>query len=160
MKDSEEQLSCLSATMRLYADMRFKQLTLLLAWLALTSAAIAHFSDQAFIDSLSLRVVLAVASMVATAVLWVMEVRSTLFWVAIRDKFPELWPRPQNVFLPFLNATNMVFFLYCFSYTFWWWCSLKWDANILLLVGFGVIGCLILVFTVINYWRLLWFHKD
>lgn len=150
----------MSETMRLYADMRFKQLTLLLAWLALTSAAIVHFSDQAFIDSLSLRVVLAVASMVVTAILWVMEVKSTLYWAAIRDKFRELWPRPQNVFLSFLNATNMVFFLYCSNYTFWWWCSLKWDANIPVLAVFGAIGCLILVFTVINYRRLLWFHKD
>jgi hypothetical protein len=160
MKNNEDHLTRMSETMRLYGDMRFKQLTLFLAWLALAGAGVVYSPNDNFIGSLSLRAIVSIGSMAVTATLWVMEVKSSLYWAAIRDEFPKLWPRPKRVFLPFLSATNMVFVFYCLNYVFWWWCSFRWDINVPILVIFGIIGCLILAFSVTNYWRTLWFHKE
>ncbi len=159
MDKSEEQLNRLSDTMRLYAEMRFKQLTVFLAWLTLAGAGVVNFQSREFVGPLSLGAVLALATMLVTAVVWVMEVRSTLYWVAIREEEGQLWPRPKKAFLSCLNATNMVVLLYCCNYGFWCWSGFKWGINVWTIGVFAFIGFVIFLFTIINYWS-LWFYKE
>ena len=150
---SEERLSRISATLRFYGEMRFKQLTVFLAWLTLAGAGVVHFGAQEFVGSQSLRAILALATMFVTGVVWVMEVRSTMYWVTIRSEAPEVWPHTKKAFLPAINATNAVFFLYLVNYGFWCWCAFKWNVNFWIFVVFALIGFVIFLFTIVNYWR-------
>ena len=109
----------LVANMRFYGDMRFKQLTLFMAWLTISVGGVAQFGETQIVNGTQLKGVIAVASMLFTAVLWIMEVRSSLYWVAHREEVRDLWPSPGNLRLGWLNATNSVFLLYaaCLLYT-------------------------------------------
>lgn len=150
---NEERLTRISEILRFYGEMRFKQLTVFLAWLTLASAGAVHFGGLEFVGAQSLRAIVAPATMFVTGVVWVMEVRSTMYFVSIRSEAPEVWPHTKKTFLPAINATNAVFLLYCVNYGFWCWCGFKWNINFWILLVFALAGFVIFLFTVINYWR-------
>lgn len=137
--------------LRFYGDMRFKQLTLLMAWLTVAVAGIVEHGATQLTPSISVRVAIACVSMLFTGVLWVMETRATLYWAACYAKAPEIWPSPRKPFWPLLKATNVVLFLYASVYVFWLWLGLAWDlplwcdgvlaALLLALIVFSVVNC-------------------
>jgi hypothetical protein len=148
----------LGENMRFYGDMRFKQLTLLLTGLTLAGAGVAQYSDKPFVGSLDVRSALAVVSMVFTSVMWILEVRSTLYFVAALQLAPDLWPCPLAVRLSWLNATNGVLVLHLFIYLGWYWCAWQWYPSCFVRVAFGVLGLLLLLFSILNYVP-LWKHR-
>ena len=99
-----------SENMRFYGDMRFKQLTLLMAAMTAAGAGVAQYPQ--------LSGPIAAAAAVFRAVMWVMEIRSTLYWVAFKEKVPTLWPSAKVTLWKQLNATNVVLFLHAFFYGF------------------------------------------
>ena len=144
----------IAQNMRLYVDLRFKQLTLLIAWIAIIGAGISHFDDKIIVSDFELKLLLAIASMLITAVLWIMEIRSTLYWVAHRNSFPDLWPKPENAKIKWINASNAVLILYISIYFFWFRCTLQWGKSPVEKIVGGVVGISLLILSVINYWPL------
>lgn len=137
-------LAQLGENMRLYVDIRFKQLTLLMAAMTAAGAGVAQYP--------SLRWWLALAGMGFTAVMWVMEVRSTLFSLAVRDAAPQLWPPVRPKIFPWITATLAVLLLHIAFYTSWLWCLRVWCRNCgWFWVGLGV-GLLLVTYSVLNYW--------
>lgn len=150
MGNDDVRLTQLGENMRFYSDMRFKQLTLLMAAMTAVGAGVAQYPD--------FKVALAIAGMLFTSVMWVMEVRSTLHFIAVRERAPDLWPPGVPTILPWLNATNAVLFLHIAFYGFWFSCAARWYRGILLR-GLGIaLGVLLLTFSIANYWR-LWTHR-
>jgi len=104
----------IAENMRFYGNMRFKQLTLLMAWLPFAGYGYLKYG-MCDIGPLKVNQIIAFWSLFFVAVLWIMEMRSTLSWCAHRDVAPELWPRPENEkvcrcirFIRHFNATNSV----------------------------------------------------
>jgi len=133
---------------RFYGDMRFKQLTL---FMAAMTAAISGIG-QANIDQWWL----ALASLSFTAVMWIMEVRSTVNAIvihdAIRKELPQLFPE-QRKFWPFLNASFAVVLLHAAFYMFW----LSRIRASCIYFFVGIVGCAaLLIFSAGNYCR----HKE
>ena len=150
MGTDDVKLTQLCENMRFYGEMRFKQLTLLMAGMTAAGAGVAQYP--------LLKVPLAFAGMLFTSVMWVMEVRSTLYGVAHREAAPQLWPCPSAVRFRWLNATNAVLFLHMAFYAFWLWCGALWHPSCLLLIlGIGL-AVLLLVFSIANYWPLWKWH--
>ena len=83
MNNKDEQIA---QNMRYYGEMRFKQLTLLLAWFTVVGAVIFLKNKQIENLSFSIEIVLANASLLICSVLWIMEIRSTIYWVANREQ--------------------------------------------------------------------------
>jgi hypothetical protein len=109
--------------------------------------------------NLAIDSVLASATLLFTAVLWIMEVRSSLYWAAHRQNLQGVWPRPSNARLGWVTATNAVALLYAIVYLFWWWCAYQWHLACLLLLLGGGVGIFLAVFTILNY-RALWSHRE
>ena len=151
MTDEQINSSELSANMRFYGEMRFKQITLLMAGMTAAGAGAIQFAPE--------RGPIAITAAVFAGVMWVMEVRSTLYWAAFREKVPEdLKPSPEAAFWPWLNATNVVLALHVFFVGFWIWvASTKYSALLTCLPG-GIILLALAIFTGKNYWP-LWTHK-
>jgi len=143
----------LAENMRFYADMRFKQLTLLVAWLTLAGAGVAQYGEKQLVGSFCVRQVLAVSAVIFVGILWVMEIRASLYWRAHRGKAPELWPRPENHFLSWVNATNALFLFHIVVYLFWLYCAYMWCVGRFLLAILALIGAMIAFFGVYSYWR-------
>jgi hypothetical protein len=153
MEKKEEHLNRLSAIMQLYGDMRFKQLTLFLAWHTLAGAGIVNFGNNDFVGSLHVNAILALASILVTAVIWIMEISSTLFWDKMQKEAPEIWPIPDSKIMKIINASTAVFLLYAVNYGFWCWCSIKWDVEPWISYVLGTFGAFIFVFGVISYFN-------
>jgi len=144
----------IAENMRFYADMRFKQLTLLLAWLTLVAGGIAQFSEVK-LATLAARDVLIVAAALVTAVFWIMEIRSTLYWCAHRDVSPDLWPRISGDSWRLVNATYAIFLLHLALYSFWAWFAWKSQITCVIVVGLCLLGLLVFMFGVHSYFRYL-----
>lgn len=143
----------LAENMRFYADMRFKQLTLLIAWLTLAGAGVAQYGEKLLVGSLCVRQALAVSAVIFVGVLWVMEIRASLYWRAHREKAPELWPRPEKDPLSWVNATNALFLFHIGVYLFWLYCAYMWCVGRLLIAILALIGTMIASFGVYSYRR-------
>ena len=149
----------IAQNMRFYGDMRFKQLTLQLAWLTIAGAGISQYGEKLIVSGIKLKLLLASASMLVAAVLWIMEIRSTLYWVAHREAFPMLWPQPKQIKMKWLNASNAALVLYTVIFGFWYWCALQWNCGLLGKILGGVLIVVLLLFSCVNYWH-LWSHKE
>lgn len=150
----------IAQNMRFYGEMRFKQLTLLLAWLSIVGVGVSQqFGEKAIISGIKLKLLLASASMLVVAVLWIMEISATLYWIAHREAFPSLWPQPKRFGINWLNASNAVLLLYIVVFGFWYWCAWQWSCGLLVKILGGLLGVVLLLFSCINYWR-IWTHKE
>jgi len=149
----------IAENLRFYGDMRFKQLTLLMAWLTISGAGVMQSGKVEIVPDLQARVIIAMASIIVGSVLWVMEIRSSLSFVAHRSKFPDLWPRPENVAADQVNATNMVLILYCSHYLAWLWLLDNWIESYLLILSLSLFFSYLVVFSILSYVP-LWQHKE
>jgi ADP-ribose pyrophosphatase len=98
--DNSDDRDCYAENMRFYGDMRFKQLTLLMAGMTLAGAAVVQYP--------AVRTLVPVVAMGFTALLWIMEVRSSLHWVANRQMAPRLWPGSANSALPWMRCIRRI----------------------------------------------------
>lgn len=144
--------------LRFTGDMRFKQLTLLTGVFAAVGAGLASYDGtKVILPGISIPPMLCAFALLFTAVAWVMEVRSTLHWVAQREAAPELWPRHESVrFFRWLNATNAVLAFHIAAYVFWLFCAWRLGIGVWASTGYLLLGMLLLVFSAIEYWRKLW----
>jgi len=149
--NQETMLTQLGENMRFYADMRFKQISVLTAVLTVAAAGAIQFPNAMLAGQASVRTALASFALLLTAVVWIMEVRSTLFWAAHRDVASALWPTPTNAPFPWLTATNALLILYASLYGFWLYCALLWKLVTPMVVLFGVLAVLLVVFSVRAY---------
>ena len=148
---NDERRTQLGENMRFYGDMRFKQLTLLIAWLTLAGAGVAQYGEKVLVGSLCVKQGLALSAVIFVGVLWIMEIQASLFWRAHRDQARDLWPRPDNYPFGWVNSTNALFVLHLVLYVFWLYCAFVWSANLALVEILGVIGVFILVVGVYGY---------
>lgn len=79
-----------------------------MAWLTLAAGGVAQFGDNIIVDQVSTKIIVAIAGMLFTLIFWIMEVRSTIYWVAHHKSFPDLWSRPANDSMSWINAINAV----------------------------------------------------
>lgn len=96
--------------LRFYADARFKQLTLYVAWITLLAGGLLQYGDKPLAKDLRLLDYLPGVGMLVTAVFWVLETRASLYWRALRDADPRLLPRPPDSLWSWFSSTNAVFF--------------------------------------------------
>jgi len=144
MVHDQARLAQLAENLRFYGDLRFKQLTLLMGGMTALGAGVAQYS--------ALRVPLAVSGALFTSVMWVMEVRSTLFYIAIVVEAPELYPPRLASLFSWVNTTSSPFFLHLAFYAFWVWCAVRWSENYWVeALGVGL-GSFLVVFSLGNYW--------
>jgi hypothetical protein len=139
--------------LRFYSDMRFKQLTLLMAWLTFAGFGAYNYGSQKVTESIELRALLSCISVFFTAVLWVMEVRSTIYWDEHRSVVPELWPLPPRAFWKFLSATNAVITLYASMFGLWVWLGHIWGVHDCFTFAFIVLWVMLIIFTIVNFSR-------
>ena len=123
---------------RFYGDMRFKQLTLfgILSALLLNTLN----SQMPLVSSTKISII----GMASTALLWIMEIRSSIFAQAARKLKGSLEPsgiRNEGEFVhhwTFLNATNAVLVFYAAAFVSWdalflkrgghnWICGIGWS---------------------------------
>jgi len=142
--NEETRLSQLAENMRFYGDMRFKQLTLFMA--AMTAVA------GGVVESSQYRWWIALGGLCITAVMWVMEIRSTINFDAVHKCAPELWPRAQSKLFRWLTASLAVLLLYIAFYAFWLSCMRKWCPACCIPFYSGLtIGFALLLFSIANY---------
>ncbi len=151
---SESVKNQIAENMRFYASMRFKVLTLFLAGLTLVGAGIGQYGLDELVPGFLVQQALAIAGALLTAVMWVMEVHYTLYWVAQHNKWPEACPQYKNKKFRQLNATNSVLMMHLVTYSFFLWLGYKWDLSIYVLMVLGALGLLVLVSTIANYLKL------
>jgi hypothetical protein len=159
MSDDDRKGIQLVENIRFYGEMRFKQLTLFMAGMTVLGAGVAQYPSSKLFDGLELRIVLAVAAMLFTGVIWIMEVRSTLQAIASREQAKEFWPRPKPKHFGSINATNAVLVLYIVSYGFWFWCAQQWGTPLPALLLCGPLGLILLIFSAVSYYP-LWTYKE
>ena len=137
---------------RFYSDGRFKQLTLFVGGLTLAGAGIAQYRDVVITPGITMGVVLAQASMLFTAVMWVLEVRFALLSVANWRRVPDLAPQIAIRGFSWLNGTTAVGALKCVAYGSFWSCAKIWGLNRLSLAIWAAVGMVLVVFTVVAYY--------
>src|SRR5262249_40074071 len=130
-----------------------KQLTLLVGFQ--TASAYAAFSagDKALSDqtpSLSAGLVVSAISMIFTAVMWVMEVRSTLYRDAAIKAARSAWPHPRPRWL-WINATTLVLALHVVLYGAWLAYAVLQSMSRLLTIVFAAGGVVLIVYSIFNY---------
>jgi hypothetical protein len=136
---------------RFYADMRFKQLTLFSAISGLLLSSLASSSPTITKPTLS------IIGIAATTVLWLMEVRSSIYAQAARARQrlleravtitpPQLGHDNFELHWTLLNATNAVLALYIATFVFWFAVfyrftstSLRWEGCSALFLIFAVL---------------------
>lgn len=158
MADKETELY---QNMRFYGEMRFKQLTVFLAWLAIAGTGVASDSGcENILDGASLQLIIGFASMLVTGIIWIMEISSTKHFFAHRDNQDETikWP-VANIQLRHLNATNATVLFYALSYFFWFYFTYTLKGNYVLLIIYGIVFLILLIHTVLNY-KTLWNFKE
>jgi len=148
-----------SENVRFYSEMRFKQLTLLLAALAIVGVGITQNNVENIIGTWNGRSLLSLFSILFTAVMWVMEVRATQYWVENRKRVEENFPHPKvHRFLWWLDATNAVLLFYLAIFSFWIFSLSKWHPNGSLSIGLIFSELLLFLFSAVSYFP-LWVHK-
>jgi hypothetical protein len=145
----------LAQNIRLYADLRFKQLTLFMAVQTLAGAGVAQFGSRVVAGSIAVNTALACFAMLATFVTSVMEVRAVLYWTANVGAAPEIMPTPSKTVFSWLNATNAVLVLYVVIYGFWLYCAFLWHLYTVVWLLFLLLGLLLVTFVLVVY-RGLW----
>ena len=145
--NDETRLSQLAENMRFYGDMRFKQLTLFMAAMTAVGGGVVGSSQY--------RWWIALGGLCITAVMWVMEIRSTINFNAVHKCAPELWPRAQSKLFRLLTASHAVLLLYVGFYAFWLYSMRKWcPACCVSFYSELIVGFALLLFSVANYWDL------
>jgi hypothetical protein len=146
MLNDEVRLAQLAENVRWFGDMRFKLLTLLMGGMTALGAGVAQYP--------ALKVPLAVSGALFASVMWVMEVRSTLFAVANLVEAPELFPARVARLFSWVNATGSLLFLHLAFYAFWVWCAARWSGSYWVsALGVGL-GVFLVVFSIGDYWPL------
>jgi len=143
----------LGENLRFYGDMRFKQLTLLMAWLSAAAFGVLSFNDKQPAQFAAIVMALPHVTLAFIAILWIMEVRSTIHWAAHRLAMPELWPTPKRPFWSILSASNAVALWYFLMFVSWLWLAHSWQAPMCGIAAWSVVGVLLLIFNVVNYVR-------
>jgi hypothetical protein len=152
--DSEEALlKQLGDNLRFYADARFKQLTLYLAWITLLAGGLLQFSDKKMATDIALQHGMPAFAMLVTAVFWVLETRTTLYWRAHRDAIPAAWPRPPESIWAWFNATNAVWLLYATIYAAWMYVAVQLASPAPIVALSGLLGLAVAAFSVSSYVR-------
>ena len=105
-----------------------------------------------------MKALVAVFALFFSAVMWIMEVRSTLYWVATRERVPDLWPRPLYGSMQWVNSTNALLLLHVLVYFGWLWLTYELEHSCWLLIGLGI-GAFLIFFSFRSYWP-LWSHKE
>jgi len=142
----------LAENLRFYGNARFQQLTLFMAGLTAITAGMVHDETmKPFIYVLSLRAVLAIFGMLFTAVIWVMEVRSTIYWTIHWSCARHIWPLPATPWCEWLTASSAVAGLYFFTYIALWLCAYQWQVPWWLLVSLVLPFVVVLIFTAWMY---------
>lgn len=155
--------------MRFYGDMRFKQLTLFSVVTAFLLNAAVSKDALVLLGGHKNLTPISLLGILFTAVLWVMEVASTLYgvrYLAPVVKALDTLEVDQDGKVcrhwTHLNASNAVIFLYVGSYTIWWF---MWKAagkmtcpGYVAWIVFGLAGLFLVVFTAREYWQ-LWKHS-
>ena len=137
--------------LRFYGDMRFKQLTLLIAMLSLVFAGIGQYGETILIEPVKIKEILAVAAMLFTGVLWVMEVRSSIYWAANKKQINNVWALARSAKFNWINATNAVLALYVSIFSFWVVCVHFW-LDVFFITLICALTCVILcIFSITNY---------
>lgn len=137
--------------MRFCADLRFKQLGLLMAGMTLFGAGVAQYPDLHFTDSVSGRGLLSMGGMLFVGTMWMMEVRSLVLFYAMHEHAGDLWPLPILRWFSWFNSTLLLFLLHAAFYAFWFWCTLIWCPHWLPLTLGATGGVLLLLFTFMSY---------
>lgn len=140
----------LAENLRFYGEMRFKQLTLLMAVMTLVGAAVVQGGNKMLTDRISVNTAAASLALLFTAVMWVMEIRAVLHWNVLREAVPDLWPRPRNGW-PIFSATAAVMMLYVGLYGSWLYCAAAWRLVGGLLVAFVLLGIVLIAFSLWAY---------
>jgi len=143
--------------MRFFGELRFKQLTLLMAVLGISAAAVFQNPDRELVGWLTVRGAVASFVMLFTGVTWIMEVRSTTHWMVHRKAAPEVWPRHSSRYFAWLNSTNAVAVFLACVYGFAFNCAWTWGLPRILRLAFGLLGVLLAVFTIVEYSPLIRF---
>lgn len=78
----------IAENLRFYSEMRFKQLTVWMTGMSLLTAGSIQYADKVMFSGFFVREALAIAAVMFTSVVWIMEIRSTLYWVANRESAP------------------------------------------------------------------------
>ena len=131
----------IAENLRFFADMRFKQLTLLIAATSAAGYGLAAYS--------SFRWWMALAAMFFTGCLWLMEVRSTLFSYANMTLAPDLWPVPKP--LPFITTTLAALLIYMGCYIGWVMLVHAWGPETLSWKVGTVFGVALTIYTCVVY---------
>ena len=145
MADHDDGKSQLAENVRFYGEMRFKQLTLFMAAMTAVAGGIAQFPQN--------RWWIALAGIYVTAVMWVMEVRSSLYGFAALKAAGKLWPSPEPKLFPWLTATLVVSFLYIGFYAFWLACVRLWCRTCASFYLGLVIDVALVAYITVNYWH-------
>lgn len=147
LTDKQKQMA---ENMRFYADVRFKQVTLLFAWLAIAGAGIVHSGGQYLVADWSVKQAVAACSLLITAVLWVNEIKAASFWCAHNNRMPDVWPRPPKHILSFISGTWATSGMYAVLYLAWVVLYNNWRSDscfsALLYPFFILVGGLVVIF--------------
>lgn len=147
----------LGENLRFLGDMRFKQLTLSMGVLATSAAGLGQYGDRDLAPGMRASVAIVLFAMIYTAVSWVMEVRSTLHWIATRNEARDLWPQHHSSWgLGWISATNAVVVFYAIAYACLWRLALSLHIEPLLLAISEALGLGLLITTVVEYSQTVW----
>jgi hypothetical protein len=147
---------------RFYGDMRFKQLSL---YGVITALLVNAMNSKDIATAAISAKTICVIALLSTSVLWVMEVRSSLYGYRCqkaKDQFETNASSGSGIVTDqpsfhwtLLNATNLVLFLYFCSYLFWLhqsWIALGPQAPVRrysAMAGFMIL----IAFSVREYWQ-------
>jgi hypothetical protein len=141
--NEETKLSQLAENMRFFADMRFKQLTLFMA--AMTAVAAGIINPNQY------RWWIALGGLWITAVIWVMEIRSTINFIKNYNQATELWPRAKSKGCRFVTSSHAVLGLYGGFYATWLLCIKKWGPACCVSFYVGlIVGFALFLFSIAN----------
>jgi hypothetical protein len=115
----------LEENIRFSADMGFNQLTLFFAGLTVSAAGAAQYWIAILLGSITVRAVAAGFELLFTALMWVMEVKSTEYAIAHLDLAGDRWPHPISHSQDFINSIDAILVLYLTVYCFW--CVVAWN---------------------------------
>ena len=160
MADEDSRLKQIGDNLRFYGDMRFKQLTLFSGAMAAFGTGIARDSGTMLTLGISFRFAIAIAGLLFTTVIWVMEVRSSAYWAAMRGQASSIWPRPLDTHWRLLNATNAVVLFYAASFCFWLKCGASWSYHPGWVLVIGCLMLLMMILFTVSHYKHLWFYRE
>lgn len=148
--------------MHFYAAMRFKQLTLLLAWLSFVGITLTKIN---FPQVNNLKLYLLFLSSIVVIVIWFMEISSSVCWFSNKIKCPSLMPGLGDSLNKFVritglfNSTNAVAVFYLTIYIFHLILILTWEKSTLFF-GIGcILGSITLLVNMVTYWPMVRYHS-